>query len=73
MQALIAGLKDGSKQESQCLVVILDEFDLFAHGQKQTFLYTILDTVQHAATPLGIPFFLFLLQFLRRIQNASVS
>lgn len=54
VQALLAALKAGSKEKSQCLVVILDEFDLFAHNGKQSLLYTLLDTAQAGLTPLAV-------------------
>ena len=36
------------------LLVVLDEFDLFAHSGKQSLLYTLFDTAQAGSTPLSI-------------------
>jgi hypothetical protein len=38
VHALLAALKEGNRSTSQCLVIILDEFDLFAHSGKQSLL-----------------------------------
>eukprot|EP00041_Stephanoeca_diplocostata_P021232 m.489890 g.489890 ORF g.489890 m.489890 type:complete len:217 (-) comp21774_c0_seq10:934-1584(-) len=47
-------LKAGSKEQSQCLLIVLDEFDLFAHTGKQSLLYTLFDTAQAGLTPLCV-------------------
>eukprot|EP00038_Savillea_parva_P009063 m.180946 g.180946 ORF g.180946 m.180946 type:complete len:509 (+) comp15147_c0_seq1:65-1591(+) len=54
VQSLLAGLKAGSRDVSQCLVILLEEFDLFAHAGKQSLLYTLLDAVQAGHTPLVV-------------------
>lgn len=54
VKSLLTALREGSKDQSQCLVVILDEFDLFAHNGKQSLLYTLLDTAQAGLTPLAV-------------------
>ena len=54
VRALLSALKAGSRKDTQCLVVVLDEFDLFAHVGKQSLLYTLFDTAQAGSTPLAI-------------------
>eukprot|EP00041_Stephanoeca_diplocostata_P021233 m.490008 g.490008 ORF g.490008 m.490008 type:complete len:377 (-) comp21774_c0_seq19:934-2064(-) len=53
-KTLITALKAGSKEQSQCLLIVLDEFDLFAHTGKQSLLYTLFDTAQAGLTPLCV-------------------
>jgi origin recognition complex subunit 4 len=52
--ALMAALRSGSALQSQCIVVVLDEFDLFAHATKQTLLYTLFDITQAGHAPLVV-------------------
>lgn len=54
VRALLAALKSGTREQNQCLVIVLDEFDLFAHSGKQSLLYTLFDTAQAGSTPLAI-------------------
>lgn len=54
VRALLAALKAGDRKTTQCLLVVLDEFDLFAHSGKQSLLYTLFDTAQAGSTPLSI-------------------
>ncbi|XP_004346747.2 hypothetical protein CAOG_05062 [Capsaspora owczarzaki ATCC 30864] len=48
---ILETLRNGSRQ-SQPLIVILDEFDQFAHHAKQTLLYNLFDLVQSAEAPM---------------------
>ena len=52
--AVIEALRSGSAIHSQCIVVVLDEFDLFAHATKQTLLYTLFDISQSGHAPLVV-------------------
>ena len=49
-----AALRTGTKHETKCVIVTLDEFDLFAHPGKQSLLYNLLDTAQSGQTPLSV-------------------
>lgn len=53
-RALQAALRAGGREHSRCLVVVVDEFDLYAHQQQQAFLYALLDHVQSGAAPLAV-------------------
>ena len=46
-------LRGGSRQ-TQPLIIILDEFDQFAHHAKQTLLYNLFDLVQSAQAPMAV-------------------
>ena len=51
---LISALHVGKQQTTQCILFILDEFDLFAHTGKQTLLYTLFDSAQQPNTPIAV-------------------
>lgn len=48
---LLKSMKAGN-QQSKPLIFILDEFDLFTKNKTQLLLYTILNTIQTASTPM---------------------
>lgn len=52
--AVRSALQSGSRSESKPLLVIVEEFDLYAHGKQQTLLYTLLDTIHSGAVPLFV-------------------
>eukprot|EP00039_Didymoeca_costata_P014822 m.244626 g.244626 ORF g.244626 m.244626 type:complete len:84 (+) comp16105_c0_seq24:566-817(+) len=43
---LLTALRSGSTDTTKCIVIVLEEFDLFAHRGKQSLLYSLLDTAQ---------------------------
>ncbi|EDQ92241.1 uncharacterized protein MONBRDRAFT_21200 [Monosiga brevicollis MX1] len=53
-RALREALLAGDRATSQCLVVVLDEIDLYAHSSQQLLLYTLLDLVQSGNAPLVV-------------------
>lgn len=53
MQFLLESLRAGSK-DSQPIVFILDEFDLFANHRNQTLLYNLFDIAQTKQTPISV-------------------
>eukprot|EP00055_Hartaetosiga_balthica_P011539 m.52802 g.52802 ORF g.52802 m.52802 type:complete len:455 (-) comp7635_c0_seq1:1469-2833(-) len=52
--ALREALLKGSQDDSKCIVIVVEEVDLFAHHGHQTLLYTLLDQTHHSAVPLVI-------------------
>lgn len=53
LQFLLQSLKTGGK-ESQPVVFIIDEFDLFANHKNQTLLYNLFDICQTRQTPICV-------------------
>lgn len=53
-RALRQALQQGSGTTSQCIVVVVEEFDVYAHHGQQTLLYTLLDHIQLAAVPMVV-------------------
>ena len=53
LQFLLQSLKAGSKN-SQPVVFIIDEFDLFANHKNQTLLYNLFDICQTRQTPICV-------------------
>lgn len=51
---LLSLLRRGSREESVPLIVVLDEFDLFAHQRKQALLYSLLDVAAQRQAPIAI-------------------
>lgn len=51
---LLACLRSGQKNESKCVIFILDHFDLFCSHPKQALLYNLFDIVQSAQAPLCV-------------------
>uniref|UniRef100_A0A5K3EZ61 Origin recognition complex subunit 4 n=1 Tax=Mesocestoides corti TaxID=53468 RepID=A0A5K3EZ61_MESCO len=55
MRWLLSGLRAGDSVASKALVVVLDEFDLFATHRNQALLYNLFDTSCHAdGTPVCV-------------------
>ena len=52
--ALLGAIRSGDSQSAQCIILVLDEFDLFAHSEKQSLLYSLFDASQSKGTPLLI-------------------
>lgn len=51
---LLACLRSGQKDESKCVIFVLDHFDLFCAHPKQALLYNLFDVVQSAQAPLCV-------------------
>ncbi|XP_014217384.1 origin recognition complex subunit 4, partial [Copidosoma floridanum] len=51
---LLECLKSGDKKNSQPIIFILDEFDLFCGHHKQTLLYNLFDVAQSAQAPICV-------------------
>eukprot|EP00730_Choanoeca_flexa_P011229 TRINITY_DN24106_c0_g1_i1.p1 TRINITY_DN24106_c0_g1~~TRINITY_DN24106_c0_g1_i1.p1 ORF type:complete len:509 (+),score=102.01 TRINITY_DN24106_c0_g1_i1:47-1528(+) len=53
-RALREALLAGDASSTRSVVIILDEFDIYAHHGQQTLLYTLLDLAQSGTTPLAV-------------------
>ncbi|TDG96411.1 hypothetical protein EPR50_G00241440 [Perca flavescens] len=51
---LLEALKKGDRSSSRPVLLVLDEFDLFAHHKNQTLLYNLLDVSQSAQAPIAV-------------------
>eukprot|EP00079_Xenopus_tropicalis_P038797 XP_017952568.1 PREDICTED: origin recognition complex subunit 4 isoform X2 [Xenopus tropicalis] len=51
---LLEALKTGDRKSSCPVLLLLDEFDLFAHHKNQTLLYNLFDIAQSAQTPVAV-------------------
>eukprot|EP01147_Barroeca_monosierra_P005569 gene5569-7217_t len=51
-RALRQALRSGSSSTSQCIIITIDDIDIYAHSGQQTLLYTLLDHIQNAAVPM---------------------
>lgn len=51
---LLEAFRSGSSSGSRPILIVMENFDLFAAHRKQTLLYNLFDTSQSAATPLTV-------------------
>nr|CAB3264577.1 origin recognition complex subunit 4 [Phallusia mammillata] len=51
---LLEALRSGDMSKSQPIIIILEEFDLFAQHKNQTLLYNLFDIAQAGTTPLAV-------------------
>ena len=54
VRSLLDALKAADSATAKCLVLVLDEFDIFAHTGKQGLLYALFDAAQAGHAPLAI-------------------